>query len=436
MSETTSSSQAPRQRPELVLIGIFVAMGIAVLLYFSSQQQQQLRSSAAGMDGLEVWLDAEGHDAQSFAGGWTINADTLGLVITPLYDSGLSEVREAPSTKEELLFQQDEYDLWLWQIEERANLAQTMVVLPKWRSGVRLTGLSHPALLVDRDRTEAALHLIAGEDIGAVGHIPRPFSDFTYQTPDGTRLTARLYVAQVFEGQGCDPIIGDPGEMVLGFCTVDQTGDDILVLSDPDLLNNHGLRLGDNARIAESLLPQLAQDGRILIDYSQDVWITRQQAVVEHDRSWSDFLRYFEYPFSVLWISGGILMLITLWRAGLRYGPIADATTKLTARKGQAISARAKLMRMTGQDGALLHDYVTARMSAVSSALFGPTISGTANKEQAYLKHMKRLHPALTDKLISLLNEMRALPEHLPASAAITYVEAFELTLEQIAHDT
>ena len=436
MSEATSTPQPAKQRPELLLIGIFVAIAIAVLLYFSSQQQQQLRSSATGMDGLEIWLSAEGHDAQSFAGGWTINAETLGLVITPLYDSDLSAVRVGPKTKEELLFQQDEYDLWRWQIEGRASLVQTMVVLPKWRSGVRLTGLSHPALLVDRERTEAALHVITGDAIGAVGHIPRPFSDFAYQSPAGDRLTARLYVAQVFEGRGCDPIIGDIGEMVLGFCTVDGTQDDILVLSDPDLLNNHGLRLADNARIAASLLPQLAQDGRILIDYSQDLWITQRQEAVQHQRSWSDFLRYFEYPFSVLWIGGIFLMCITFWRAGLRYGPILDARTKLSARKGQAISARAKLMRMTGQDGALLDDYVTARMNAVSSALFGPTISGTATKEQAYLKHMKRLHPALTEKLTSLLEEMRGLPPHLPATAANSYVEAFELTLEQLAHDT
>ncbi|EBA11117.1 hypothetical protein [Roseobacter sp. CCS2] len=434
MSDTTT--QPVKQRPELILIGVFVAIGIAVLLYFSSQQQQQLRSSATGMDGLDIWLSSEGHDAQSFAGGWTISAETLGLVITPLYDSDLSEERASPQTKEELLFQQDEYDMWLWQVEERAYLAQTMVVLPKWRSGVRLTGLSHPALLVDPERTQDALHLIAGEGIGAVGHIRRPFSDFSYQTSDGDRLTARLYVAQVFEGQGCDPIIGDVGEMILGFCTVENTGDDILVLSDPDLLNNHGLRLGDNALIAQSLLPQLADGGRILIDYSQDVWITEQQEAVQHERSWSDFLRYLEYPFSVLWIGGAILMLITFWRAGLRYGPIVDAVSKLSARKGQAISARAKLMRMTGQDGALLDDYVTARMSAVSSALFGPVISGTATKEQAYLKHMKRLNPALTEKLTTLLNEMRNLPAHLPATAAISYVEAFELTLEQLAHDT
>jgi len=49
---------------------------------------------------------------------------------------------------------------------------------------------------------------------------------------------------------------------------------------------------------------------------------------------------------------------------------------------------------------------------------------------------MKRLHPALTEKLTSLLEEMRGLPPHLPATAAISYVEAFELTLEQLAHDT
>ncbi len=436
MTDTSTPTSPTKQRPELVMIAIFVAIGIAILLYFSSQQQQQLRSSATGMDGLETWLSSQGHDVQSFAGGWTINADSLGLAIIPLYDSDLVTSRTSPTTKEELLLQQDEFDHWTWQLRERASLVQTMIVLPKWRSGVRLTGLSHPALLIDREDTQATLQLLAGESVGALGHIPRPFSDFTYQTAEGSRLTARLYVAQVFEGNGCDPIIGDRGEMILAFCPIDGTSDDIIVLSDPDLLNNHGLRLGDNALIAKNLLPNLAQENRILIDYSQDIWITQQEDVTAHERSWSDFLRYFAYPFSVLWAGGAILMLITLWRAGLRYGPIIDAASKLSARKGQAIGARAKLMRMTGQDGALLDDYVTARMSAVSSALFGPAMSGTQAKEAAYLKHMTRLKPDLATKLNDLLSEMRSLPAGLPASAAITYVEAFELTLEQLAHDT
>lgn len=436
MSETSTPQTATKQRPELVMIALFVAIGVAVLLYFSSQQQQQLRSSATGMDGLEIWLSSQDQDAQSFAGGWTINADTLGLLITPLYDSDLDADRTAPTTKEELLLQQDEFDLRAWHIRERASLVQTMVVLPKWRSGVRLTGLSHPSFLVERQRTQATLQQLVGADVGALGYPPRPFSEFSYQSSEGANLTARLYVAQVFEGKGCDPIIGERGEMVLAFCPVDGTDDDILVLSDPDLFNNHGLRLGDNALIANDILPQLSENRRILIDYSRDVWITQQEDVIVHERTWSDFLRYFEYPFSVLWGGGAILMLITLWRAGLRYGPIIDAATKLSARKGQAISARAKLMRMTGQDGALLDDYVTARISAVSSAVFGPTVSGTQAKEKAYLKHMSRLKPDLTTKLNALLVEMRALPAHLPASAAITYVEAFELTLEQLAHDT
>lgn len=436
MSETTPQPRTTPRRPELPLIGLFVAVGIAVLLYFSSQQQQQLRSSVTGMDGLQLWLASEGQDAQSFAGGWTISAGTLGLVIVPLYDSDLSSARVGPTTKEQLLLQQDEYDMWPWIIRRKASLVQTMVVLPKWRSGVRLTGLSHPEFLIERDRAEDALQAVTGEYIGAIKRIPQPFSDFTYRSPDGTRLTARLYVAQVFDGQGCDPIIGEIGQMVMGFCPIAGSEDDTLVLSDPDLLNNHGLRLGDNARIAATLLPQLAQDHRILIDYSQDVWIIKEQGAVARDRSWSDFLRFFEYPFSTIWIGGVILMLITLWRAGVRYGPIIHARTALSARKGQAINARAKLMRMTGQDGALLEDYVTARISAVSSALFGPALSGTATKEQAYLKHMQRQNPDLTEKLTALLNEIRALPAHMPASAAITYVEALELTLEQLAHDT
>ncbi len=435
MSDSTNQPKATPMRPEMLFIGIFAVLCLAVLWFFSSQQQQQLRGSATGLDGLQVWLSSEGHDANSFAGGWTIDADTIGLLVMPLYDTDLGEDRVAPQTKEELIFQQDEYDLDRFGIGRRADLVQTMAVLPKWRTGLRLTGLGHPALLVDRTAAQNTLQDVAGVSVGKLRHIPRPFNDFAYTAIDGTRLTARLYVAQVFDGNGCAPIIGDVGEMVLGWCT-SGGGADILVLSDPDLFSNHGLRLGDNAMIAADLLPSLAQDGKILIDYSRSVWITEDSQVVARDRTWADLKRFFEFPFSVLWLGGAILMLIVLWRAGLRYGPIGMPQSKLGASKLQAIAARARLMRLTGQDGALLSDYVAARITAVSSAIFGAAYPGAAAKEAAYLKYIARSDPAQAENLSTLLAEIRSLPPQISSTQAITYVNAFERTLEQLAHDT
>lgn len=435
MSDISAPTKA---RPDAILIVALIVIVGFIFFAFSGQSQQRLRASPVGFDGLGIWLENQGHDAQAFAGGWTVNVDTIGLSVMPIFDTQLDLRREAPTTQEELLFQQDEYDLDTWSVLDRADMVQSMIVLPKWRSGVRLTGLGHPVLLADRTPVQTVLQDLFGVGVGKLNRIPQPFNDFEYEAGDGTILTARLYVAQVFEGRGCIPIIGDVGQMVLGRCPLSQsfTGDDAYVLSDPDLFSNHGLRLGDNALIASDLLPILAEGERIFIDYSRDNWLTETRDVVQRDRTWSDLLRFFEYPFSVLWLGGALTMLIVLWRAGLRYGPIQSAMSKLSASKMQAIAARARLMRKTGHDGALLSDYVSARMAAVSTGLFGTALSGAQTKERAYLKHMARQKPDLTETLRNLLAEIRNLPPNTPASAAITYVDAFERTLEQLAHDT
>ena len=114
-----------------------------------SQSKQVLRSSPAGFDGLQAWLSSEDVEAQSFSGGWLLDSERYGLLIVPVFDSDLTSSRVAPQIKEELLLQQDEYDLWLVALTDKLDRVPSLVVLPKWRSGMHLTGLSHPVLLVE-----------------------------------------------------------------------------------------------------------------------------------------------------------------------------------------------------------------------------------------------------------------------------------------------
>ena len=206
------------------------------------------------MEGLQVWLKSQGVEAQSFSGGWPIRVDTVGLNIIPIYDSQLDEDREPPKDKQEFLLQQDEYDLYERGIDDKVSRVPSLVVLPKWRSGMRLTGLGHPVLLVERDRIAGILRQITGDRGARLGYSPSPFTDFDVAGhPD---QKARLYAAQMFTAEECDPLIGRRDAMVLARCPLpgdEQDQDSILVLSDPDLMNNHGLRLGDNAHVVRDL---------------------------------------------------------------------------------------------------------------------------------------------------------------------------------------
>ncbi len=432
----SGESTGRESRTDLLLIGAGVLVLVGILIYFASGSQQQLRKSPAGYDGLQFWVAAKGHPVRSFTGGWTSDPDVIGLRILPIFDTNLDQRRVTPRNTEEFLAQSDEYDLRTGVVRRKGRIVQTMYVLPKWRSGMRLTGKAHPELLVAKGAPTKVLHDIMSAKIGAVSVLPQDFSKFTVRLPDNSKATAVLYQAQVFEGRGCIPMVGREGEMVLGRCPMsgDSASDDFAwVLSDPDLLNNHGIRLGDNAVIARDLILPLADDRTLMIDYSDQVWLINQFEGVQRDRTWADLKQFFAYPFSVLWLSGGILFALILWRASARFGPILRRKTEVDASKRVANQAAARLMRLTEQDGALLADYANVRLSAIAARNLGPTHK---NDPDAAVRFVRRKRPDLVTPLQDTLNAIRTQPSNLSATAAIANVDKLERILEQLNDDT
>lgn len=439
MSETSSSSRAQGPRIEtLIIAGICLLVFIAGW-YVLSQRQQSLRSSPTGLDGLQVWLSSKGVSAQNFSGGWLMDQNSVGLLVLPLYDTALDRDRRVPDTKEDLLQQQDEYDLNSEMIANKAARVQTLIILPKWRSGMRLTGRAHPVLLNEPDGLKSPLTRLMKDNGSKRFFVPEPFTEFRYHLTTGETLYANLYSAQVFKSAGCTPIIGDEDAMLLAECplrsTKDGTNEQVYVLSDPDLLNNHGLRLGDNAAIALDFLQQKAGDRNIVIDYTRGSWLRDPASQPKRERTWSDLARFFEQPFLALWISAGLVFVLALWRAALRYGPIRASVSTLGASKSLAIRARARLMRLSGQDGALVSEYTKARIAATAEALFGVAHARHYASEIEFLKYADRRHPGQAKRLRAILSEIHSLPVHLTASAAIHHIDELEQVLEQITHD-
>lgn len=422
-------------RSDVLLIGIGALILIGILLFVFSGSQQQLRKSPAGFDGLHAWVATEGHPVRSFTGGWSSDPDVIGLRILPIFDTDLNSRRVTPRTEEEYLMQSDEYDLRESVAQRKGEIVKTMYVLPKWRSGMRLTGKAHPDLLLASGAPTQVLRDVVSARIGRTFFLEKPFSDFPMQMSGGERLTARLYMAQAFEGKDCEPLIGRVGEMILGRCPMEEGYDDgyVWVLSDPDLLNNHGLRLGDNAEIAKQVILPMAGERTLMIDYSDRIWLLNQSRGITQDRTWADLLRFFAYPFSVLWISGGILFALILWRASARFGPILRRKSGIDASKRVANQAAARLMRLTEQDGALLGDYADVRLSAIAARNLGPAHK---NDPDAALRFVRRKRPDLANDLQDAINAIRSQPSNLSAAAAIANVDKFEHILEQLNHDT
>ncbi len=447
-SRPPSPAQAPpaASRLEIGVIALVVVIVLAGLWYGLSHRQQTLRSSASGLDGLQIWLASNDIGARNFSGGWPIDQTTIGLLIVPLYDTGLDENRTLPDTKKKLLLQQDEYDLTIRPLLGKARTVPALAVMPKWRSGMRLTRLAHPVLRADPERLTATLQDLTGDPAAELVLARTPFTDFDYTPAGGETLQARIYAAQMFRSDNCDPVIGTREAMLLADCPLaadaqnaDETDRDnesrMLVLADPDLLNNHGLRLGDNAAVVQDLVREKAAGRNVVIDYSRTSWLRDPATQPARERTWSDLGRFFGPPFRALWVGAGLVLALALWRGALRYGPIRPDADKPGAGKMLGVNARARLMRLSGQDGALVHEYARARIAASAAALFGPAQARHYAREEAFLEFAARRHPQIAPRLRTVLESIGALPDRVTAHEAIHRIDELEQVLEQITHD-
>ena len=130
MNAAVEARPSSRNMLDMVAIGFVVVLCAGIFWYFTGQQQYALRNSVIGFDGLRIWLSSEGHQAQSFAGGWPLNRDSVGLLVQPVFDTRLDAKRATASTKEELLLQPDEFDQRAAVIREKSQAVNSLVVLP------------------------------------------------------------------------------------------------------------------------------------------------------------------------------------------------------------------------------------------------------------------------------------------------------------------
>lgn len=361
-------------KPDLVVIGGFVIALAAIFYLFSGDNTTPLRRSAVGFDGLTTWLGDQDIPARSFRGGYSLRRETLGLRVLPIYDTNLSNQRAEPETEQDLLFQQDERDLNIGIVRQKVVKAPTLVILPKWRSGARLARVAHPLLLSGVKATNR----VAGQLKVGLGDMVTPTNyneRFEYQSRSGDRLEAVLYAPQLFSSEGCEPIIGDADRFLLGKCLWNNLSErPVHVLTDPDLFSNHGLALGDNARIAADLFAELAGDKEVVVDYSTGLWLIGERTGPPRpERTWADLGKYFQPPFTVLWISFALALALTLWRAWVRFGVAAPSTEGApSAAKQAAIEAKARLLRLGAHDQALMTARIDQRLSALVLDIFGP----------------------------------------------------------------
>ena len=208
------------------------------------------------------------------------------------------------------------------------------------------------------------------------------------------------------------------------------------MVSAPDLLNNHGLTLGDNAFVVRDLVSVFANDKRVLLDYSRRNWLTTGNERSERERTWADLWRFFNPPFTLMWLGGVLVFALVLWRAGLRFGPAAPGLRRMGASKDMAIAARARLMLMSGRAGALAEDYMRARLATTATTIFGTAHARGFSSPESFVSYTKRRHPDQAPALTEALNTIQSLPAAATARHAMEVIDTLDTILETITHDT
>ncbi len=144
---------------------------------------------------------------------------------------------------------------------------------------------------------------------------------------------------------------------------VDAEGRRLLVLSDPDLLANHGLGDGDNAAVALAVLDLAGQAGRpVVLD----------ETLHGHERVPSLWRELFTFPMAVATVQGLLAILVLVWAGLGRFGEPVPLPRALAEGKGVLVDNTAALLRLGGHSAYTLARYLESLKYEVARTLHAP----------------------------------------------------------------
>ena len=432
--------------PRIVIflgLGLVALVGIVWLLSpDDAARDRQLDASVMGVEGLRTWLpDNEIAVVRSHPRLAPLASD-LSMAILPLYDTNLLSEEDAPQTKEEYARQTTQRDMYSYEFFAKLEALRTLVILPKWRTGFATAEVAHASLLIDSaEVTRLARQVgISGVDILRRGPTfetaKRSFS------PNAPPHQIALFHAQLFDRESlpdyCQEVIGFTEGVLIISCAQHGGVAAARYLSDPDLLNNHGLSVAENAEFVPQMIASLmgGNTEAVYLDTSPYLLLDSGDNDTEgrdYARDPVDLARFFAYPLSVLWALAGVVLGVAIWRGARRFGPpLRMAESRPEATKTAAIDAKARLLRLSGNDGRMAAEFVQARLSDLATQTFGPGIgdAGTAR----FFALLDRRNPALASEFRRVTSTLIDSGSTLPPLELYRLLETFRDLLERVTH--
>jgi hypothetical protein len=339
---------SPRTILALVIVGVISFSGLAVLATFAPELRgaadggaHALSSSAVGFKGATVMLQSEGAPvvvSRAPPHGRPRGGDAL-TVITPPQVSNLKPF---------------------------LRHADLLIVLPKWgvspmplhvgfvhKSGTSLNSASATALLAPfASSTEIQLRP-NGFSKPALRGTGELFTQDTYLPLDP------IDTLQTLSGPEWQPmLVDDRGHAVLARS---RTHPGVVVLAEPDLLNNQGLASLDNARAGMAILNALRGEAGVSFDVTLNGF-TRGQGVGR---------LMLEPPWLAATLCGVAAALLMGLHALARFGPALTRGRAIALGKSALVDNSAGLVRMARREAELAPAYAVLTKALVTRVAGG-----------------------------------------------------------------
>lgn len=169
-----------------------------------------------------------------------------------------------------------------------------------------------------------------------------------------------LAPAQLVVSTQLKPILSSNGRVLLGERFT--PGGKLLVLADPDLLSNHGLRRGDDAPLAVALVDRLRGGAGVQFDESF-------HGGAHDEGPWRALLRF---PLALAVVQALLAGAVLLWAGMRRFGAPLPSDPPLAAGKAALIESMAELLRFGGHSAHALDRYLRSSLQEVAAALHAP----------------------------------------------------------------
>lgn len=377
-----------RNSTPLLFLGLLLAL--AALAIFALSRGSDYDRSPLGNKGLELWLQAKGVPVLRSDPHVSQARSEVSLRIFPLSIRQSKPV--APQADEELGEVGPE-----GAVQESSDYTlPTLIILPKWRGNVSTDGVASAAGLIDLTEIGGELEKIGYSDLD----LTRSETGFEEAHPalkPGQPIGIALYYAQTFDRaslpSSCRELAGTQTGALLVHC---DDYNQAYLLSDPDLFNNHGLALADNASFAVSLVTLLrgtAETRPVYLDTAGQP-LDDEERIDEgrtYERSASDLTRFFAYPLSLIWGTLLAVAAICFWRGAYRFGPaLPEASANTEMSKTTAIEATARLLRLSGNDGRMTEQFVLHLLADKAQLVFGPGAGNQAGIDRLFQRLARR----------------------------------------------